>query len=495
MRRIRCADIGLRASVSLPPLPPHATEADLRAILPSPGGGIIGCTTAYYLTRHPKFNPDLHKITLLEASSIAAGASGKAGGLLALWAYPECLVPLSYRLHGELAREHGGAERWGYRRVGCGSLHAVVTEQALRAQDLRQSQAAVPNGSVPNAALSAPSTEQEGHDRQWEKLPKQDEKAAGLLRDSRLPADLDWIQGNLVDHYAEMGSPGATETSQVHPYLFTTSIAELAREGGVEIRLKARVTKINHSRTAVTSVEYEDGETGNSRILDDLTDVIVTAGPWTGRILPKTKIEGLRVHSVVYDVDLSPYAVFTEIELPNEYSPEHRARKGQRRKHRGNVDPEVYARPGNEAYACGKSSLCPGPGPGPLKNLQTRGGPADRVLLNRNRRRTGHRSTAPRDGRRRRVRHGPVRRPDRVHGHREPRAERRPGQDQAGLLHTPPRPVRRRAQPPSRPDRRAGPVGGQRPYVLGHPERPRHRLPDGRVSLRRRRDERRRRET
>ena len=86
--------------------------------------------------------------------------------------------------------------------------------------------------------------------------------------------------------------------------------------------------------------------------------MIVAAGPWTGRVLPKTKIEGLRVHSVVYDVDLSPYAVFTEIELPNEYSPEHRARKGQRRRHRGNVDPEVYARPGNEAYACGKSSLC-----------------------------------------------------------------------------------------------------------------------------------------
>jgi len=43
------------------------------------GGGIIGCTTAYFLTRHPSFDPARHTITLLEASKIAGGASGKAG--------------------------------------------------------------------------------------------------------------------------------------------------------------------------------------------------------------------------------------------------------------------------------------------------------------------------------------------------------------------------------------------------------------------------------
>lgn len=48
------------------------------------GGGIIGCTTAYYLTRHPSYDRTRHRITLLEASKIAGGASGKAGGLLAV---------------------------------------------------------------------------------------------------------------------------------------------------------------------------------------------------------------------------------------------------------------------------------------------------------------------------------------------------------------------------------------------------------------------------
>src|SRR6202000_3041932 len=86
------------------------------------GGGIIGCTTAYFLTRHPKYNPNLHKIHLLEATGIASGASGKAGGLLALWAYPKAIVPLSFKLHAELAKEHGGEARWGYRGVGVGQI-------------------------------------------------------------------------------------------------------------------------------------------------------------------------------------------------------------------------------------------------------------------------------------------------------------------------------------------------------------------------------------
>ncbi|KAK3326265.1 FAD dependent oxidoreductase [Apodospora peruviana] len=326
------------------------------------GGGIIGCTTAYFLTRHPKFNPALHRITLLEATAIASGASGKAGGLLALWAYPECLVPLSYRLHKELAAEHGGAERWGYRRVGCGTITAVVKDSDIKSKSAPAPMpGSIPaeNGNAP-APLPIQSTKADGDEKEnktWEKLPKQDEKAAGLLKRSPLPPDLDWMDGELVRSYEEMGNPGSTETAQVHPFLFTTSIAELAKEKGVDIRLGARVTKINHSKMGLRSIEYEDrnaDEKGRIAHIDDVTDAIVTAGPWTGKLLPRTKVESLRAHSVVFNVDVSPYAVFTDIQLPNTYVPEHRARKGQKRKHRGNVDPEVYARPNGEVYACGE---------------------------------------------------------------------------------------------------------------------------------------------
>ncbi|KAM7217878.1 FAD dependent oxidoreductase [Rhypophila decipiens] len=329
------------------------------------GGGIMGCTTAYFLTRHPNYKPSQYQITLLEANAIASGASGKAGGLLGLWAYPECLVPLSYRLHRELAEEHGGAERWGYRRVECGSIRAVV-----KGVDDDQSKAKVPTSPQPKLDHNQPdpsppplpiqnttTAQDENEDKDWEKLPKQAADASDLLKRSLLPQDLDWIDASLVDSYEEMGSEGRAETAQVHPFLFTTSMAQLAKESGVDIRLGAKVTKISFDKTRVQSVEYEQRQTGETARIeaDDSTDVVITAGPWTGRLFPPTRIHGIRAHSVVFDADVSPYAVFTQIQLPAGFMPEHRVRKGQKKRHRTRVDPEVYARPNGEVYACGET--------------------------------------------------------------------------------------------------------------------------------------------
>lgn len=153
--------------------------------------------------------------------------------------------------------------------------------------------------------------------------------------------------------WSEMGMPGATETSQVHPYHFTTSIAELAQKGGAEIRTQAQVTKISTSKTGVESIEYLDRTTNETKEINDVTDIMIAAGPWTGKLLPRAKVEGLRAHSVVYEADVSPYAVFTNIDLPMDFVPEHRAKQGQKRRHKGGVDPEIYARPFGEVYACG----------------------------------------------------------------------------------------------------------------------------------------------
>ncbi|EFQ27966.1 FAD dependent oxidoreductase [Colletotrichum graminicola] len=308
------------------------------------GGGIIGSTTAYFLTRHPKYNPALHRITLLEATAVASGASGKAGGLLALWAYPQCLVPLSYRLHKELAAEHGGEKRWGYRRVNCGSFEARVTKQMLER----------PRQAVAKPEAVAPGANDGEQEKGWERLPKQDDAAEAMLEESVLPRDLDWVDRDAVESYAEMGMPGATETAQVHPYLFTTSMAALAQDKGVEIRTNAQLTAIASSGEGVTGVEYLDRESGETCTIEGVTDVLVSAGPWTGRLLPASKVTGLRAHSVVYNANVSPYAVFTSIKLPADFVPEHRASKGQKRKHKRVVDPEIYARPDGEVYACGE---------------------------------------------------------------------------------------------------------------------------------------------
>lgn len=159
-----------------------------------------------------------------------------------------------------------------------------------------------------------------------------------------------------------MGRRGETETAQAHPFHFTNTMADLAASKGVDIRLGAKVTNITSSSSSpngrVDTVEYVDRNNNDeTKTITDVTDVILTAGPWTGKILPRSKIEGLRAHSVVYEAEVSPYAVFTDIELPSEWTPEHRREKGQKRKHRGHVDPEIYARPFGEAYACGMFTL------------------------------------------------------------------------------------------------------------------------------------------
>ena len=170
------------------------------------GGGIIGCTSAYYLTRHPSFDPSKHSITLLEASSIAGGASGKAGGLLGLWAYPSSLVPLSYRLHKELADEHGGADRWGYRAVHVAQVDCIGKKPEKKAS----------NGNNTTTSKDEDIS-----------LQKRSKEALGKLRAAGVPKELDWVDADSLRMYDEMGTPATT--AQVHPFQFTTAMAELAR--------------------------------------------------------------------------------------------------------------------------------------------------------------------------------------------------------------------------------------------------------------------------
>jgi glycine/D-amino acid oxidase-like deaminating enzyme len=78
------------------------------------GTGIIGASTAYYLSQ----NNDPSSIHLIESSpTLFASASGYAGGFIAKdWfsAPSASLGELSYAEHRRLADEYGGREKWGY---------------------------------------------------------------------------------------------------------------------------------------------------------------------------------------------------------------------------------------------------------------------------------------------------------------------------------------------------------------------------------------------
>ena len=243
-------------------------------------------------------------------------------------AYPSNIVPLSYRLHAQLAQEHGGHERWGYRRIHCGQL-------AAKGRLLKQANGT--NGTKENGGSVS--------------LQKRSKQAIGTLRAAGIPKDLDWFAAESVKGYDEMGDPDTT--AQVHPYQFTTSMAKLAEEKGAQIIL-GMVTDIDRSDGVVKSVTYKDKATAETRTIP-ATDVVISAGPWSQSVYPPAPISALRAHSVTIRPSrpVSAYALFTEISLPADFGRTGESTRSKR-SHGKHVTPEIYARPNNEVYACGE---------------------------------------------------------------------------------------------------------------------------------------------
>jgi glycine/D-amino acid oxidase-like deaminating enzyme len=80
------------------------------------GAGIIGVSTAYYLSQSIP-GTSIHLID--PSPELFASASGKAGGFLAADWYGPASAPLgllSFKLHKQLADENDGAVKWGYAR-------------------------------------------------------------------------------------------------------------------------------------------------------------------------------------------------------------------------------------------------------------------------------------------------------------------------------------------------------------------------------------------
>ena len=243
-------------------------------------------------------------------------------------AYPSNIVPLSYRLHAALAREHGGDERWGYRRIHCGQLAA--------------------KGRLLDRSNGENCVKDNGNSVSLQKRSKQ---AIATLRAAGIPKDLDWFAAESVKGYDEMGDPDTT--AQVHPYQFTMSMAQLAEEKGLKVILGS-VTDIVRSDGIVESVTYKDRNTTETHQLP-ATDVIISAGPWTKSIYPPAPISALRAHSVTIRPSrpVSAYALFTEISLPADFGRTGKSTRSKR-SHGKHVTPEIYARPNNEVYACGE---------------------------------------------------------------------------------------------------------------------------------------------
>jgi glycine/D-amino acid oxidase-like deaminating enzyme len=216
------------------------------------GGGVIGICTAYYLSRRGI------DVVVVEGTEVAAAASGKAGGFLALdWCAGsplDALARRSFGLHAALPNEIAGD--WGYR---CMTAYGgfVVPERDAR---------------------------------------------------HHLPAKLGWLSDGVVI----ASRLGTTETTAiVHPREFTAAMMSAAQAHGAELR-QGRVTGI---------VQRADGSTVRGIEVDgeviEADAVVVAMGPWSviaAKWMSLPAVFGQRSPSLVYDTgtDVPADALFLD---------------------------------------------------------------------------------------------------------------------------------------------------------------------------------------
>ncbi|KAJ4811355.1 D-amino acid dehydrogenase [Rhynchospora pubera] len=254
------------------------------------GGGVIGACTAYFLSQNQK--PPT-SVTVVEKSSPACPASGKAGGFLALdWCDGgpmSSLARASFRLHKSLSQKLNGEEVYGYRAVTTLSVPVLSERVASSSASLRGS--------------------------------------------NLLP---DWVDGETARPAKQIGT--TETTAQVHPRLFTQTLLSASEAKVIKGEVETIIVENGHATGVVLK--------GNKEVIP--ADAVVLAlGPWSNRLSPISElfsVSGLKAHSIVLrpaEPDkITPHALFLS------YQPAPGAKM---------LDPEVYPRPTGEVYICGMS--------------------------------------------------------------------------------------------------------------------------------------------
>ena len=216
------------------------------------GGGVIGACTAFFLSRRGI------DVTVVEQTEVAAAASGKAGGFLALdWCAGtplDALARRSFALHAALPKETGAD--WSYRRMNAYSGVVVGGHSPRR------------------------------HAR----------------------CELDWLSDGIVIT-SRLGTPETTAI--VPPRTFTSAMMKSAQGLGAKLhmeRVSGLVRGTDGSAVAAVSV---DGGT----IAADA--VVIAMGPWSAlsaQWMQLPAVFGLQSPSLVYDTgtDVAADALFLD---------------------------------------------------------------------------------------------------------------------------------------------------------------------------------------
>ena len=146
---------------------------------------------------------------------------------------------------------------------------------------------------------------------------------------SSFPIQCDWVNHGLVKKSQLIGNKA--DNAQCHPLKFTKAMFDLAREKGMKY-INGHVLRIGKNELIFKKKKQI------YRIAFD--KVLVTAGPWTKRVLPDLDLQLVpsRAHSIVVKTEtpVQPVAIFADITLKDGTL----------------MEPEIYPRQ-DEVYACG----------------------------------------------------------------------------------------------------------------------------------------------
>jgi glycine cleavage system aminomethyltransferase T/glycine/D-amino acid oxidase-like deaminating enzyme len=210
-----------------------ATELPRKARVVIIGGGVIGCSIAYHLT---KIGWD--DVVLLERKQLTSGTTWHAAGLVGQLR-PSINMTKLAKYTGELYRglEAETGQATGYRQVGSISM----ATNAERFEELKRSASMAKVFDLPVHVVT----------------PQEIKDLAGIV-------NVDDVVGGI--HIPSDGYANAVD--------ITMALAKGARSGGARIFENTKVTRIRHDGTRATGVETVEGPI-------DADVVVICGGMWT----------------------------------------------------------------------------------------------------------------------------------------------------------------------------------------------------------------------
>ncbi|OAX84307.1 hypothetical protein ACJ72_01329 [Emergomyces africanus] len=299
------------------------------------GGGIIGLSTAYYLSASQKHQHQIHIVD--PATQLFDCASGYAAGFIARdWFSAELasLGALSFELHEQLSREHDGLEKWGYMRstaIGLQVEYADGQKSASGHDWLRQ------GASRAEVAV------------------RSDERREG--EPDAAPGWLTRQEGGRAERISDVGGAAQVDPLRLCQFLLAKCI-----ERGVHVHNPTRAIGLikdsSSSSGYLAGIKLRNLATNVESIIP-CTSLVFAAGAWTPRAfnalfptsttrIPVTSLSGYSIlvrsprHTISHERDTysgTGHAVFTTHPRSCGFSP------------------EIFSRAGGEIYLAGLNSL------------------------------------------------------------------------------------------------------------------------------------------